>query len=259
MATGSLTAPARADRGRVEGQREETSYMNVSDAERWLSLLGGGALASYGLARGGLAGLALAVAGGSLVYRGATGHCPLYQSLGFSTAERHGPATSVPAARGVKVEKVMTINRSPEELYRFWRDFQNLPRFMRHLKSVEDHGGGRSHWVARGPMGSSVEWDAELHNERENELIAWRSLEGSEVDTAGSVHFTRAPGGRGTEVRVVLKYNPPAGKFGAAVARLFGEAPEQQIAEDLRCFKQLMEAGEVATTRGQPSCRESGG
>jgi uncharacterized membrane protein len=116
-------------------------------------------------------------------------------------------------------------------------------------------GEGRSHWVAKAPAGTTVEWDAEVYNEKENEMIAWRSLEGSQVDNAGSVHFTPAPGGRGTQVRVVLKYDPPAGVIGAAVARLFGESPAQQIDEDLRRFKQLMEAGEVATTTGQPSGR----
>jgi uncharacterized membrane protein len=126
---------------------------------------------------------------------------------------------------------------------------------MKHLESVKVTGGDRSHWVAKGPAGTSVEWDAEVYNEKENELIAWRSLEGSQVDNAGSVHFESAAGGRGTIVRVVLKYDPPAGKLGAVVARLFGESPAQQIDEDLRRFKQLMETGETATTEGQPSGR----
>jgi uncharacterized membrane protein len=148
----------------------------------------------------------------------------------------------------------MTINRSPQDLFNFWRNLENLPRFMRHLESVQNFGQ-RSHWVARGPLGVRVEWDAEIYRERPNEMIAWRSLEGADVDNTGSVHFTPAPVGRGTEVRVVLKYDPPAGKAGAAVAKLFGKAPEQQIREDLRRFKQLMEAGEVPTTEGQTSCR----
>jgi uncharacterized membrane protein len=121
---------------------------------------------------------------------------------------------------------------------------ENLPRIMRHLDSVKGTGGNRSHWVAKAPLGLSVEWDAEVHNQRPNELIAWRSLEGSQVDTAGSVHFRRTPGGRGTEIQVVLKYDPPGGKVGAGLARLLGESPEQQIEEDLRRFKQLMETGE---------------
>jgi len=188
------------------------------------------------------------------VYRGLSGHCNVYGSLGVSTAERHGPFTSVPAGQGVKVERTVTINRPAEDLYRYWRNFENLPSFMRHLESVTVNGN-RSHWVAKAPLGMSVEWDAEVHTDRRGEVISWRSLDGSEVDTAGSVHFTPAPGGRGTEVRVVLKYDPPAGTVGATLARWLGEAPEQQIAEDLDSFKRLMEAGGTAATRGQPAAR----
>jgi uncharacterized membrane protein len=197
--------------------------------------------------------MAAAVAGGSLLYRGLSGHCPLYSSLGVNTAH-HGPATTIPAGQGIKVDQTVTINKSREELYRFWRNLENLPRFMRHLESVRLQGN-RSHWVAKGPLGTHVEWDAETYNENPNEMIAWRSLEGADVDSTGSVHFTPAPAGRGTEVRVVLKYNPPAGKLGAAVAKLFGEEPQQQIRDDLRRFKQLMETGEIATIEGQTSCR----
>lgn len=230
------------------------SNVNVSDWERLLSGVGGGALALYGLSRRDLSGLALAIGGGLLVARGMTGHCECYQALGVSTAEKHGPATSVAAGHGVKVEKTVTINESPEKLYQFWRKLENLPQFMKHLESVTSNGN-RSHWVAKGPLGVKVEWDAEIINEQENELIAWKSLEGSTVDNAGSVHFTPSSSGRGTEVKVTLKYDPPAGKTGAFVARLFGKAPEQEIKEELRCFKQLMETGEIATTQGQTSCR----
>jgi uncharacterized membrane protein len=217
-----------------------------------VSALGGAALAVTGLMRGTGGGLALAALGGGLMYRGLTGHCPMYGSLGISTAGPEGRRASVEAGQGVKVEKAFTINRSPEQLYRFWRNLENLPCFMQHLESVKATGGNRSHWVAKGPMGMCVEWDAEIINERENELIAWRSLPGSDVDNAGSVHFRRLPAGRGTEVKVTLKYDPPTGSVGATLAKLFGEAPEQQIEEDLRRFKQQMEAGEIPTTAGQP-------
>jgi uncharacterized membrane protein len=228
-----------------------TPHDNVGSMERWLSVLGGGTLALYGLRRGTLGGLAAAVAGGSLVYRGLSGHCPLYSALGLRTARR-GPATTIPAGRGIKVEQTVTVNRSPEELYDFWRNLENLPRFMRHLESVQVEGD-RSHWVAKGPLGICVQWDAEIYNENPNEMIAWRSLEGADVDNTGSVHFTPAPPGRGTEVRVVLKYNPPAGKLGAGIAKLLGEDPKQQILDDLRRFRQLVEAGAIATTEGQMS------
>ncbi|TMC89174.1 MAG: SRPBCC family protein, partial [Chloroflexi bacterium] len=139
--------------------------------------------------------------------------------------------------------------------YRFWRNFENLPRFMEHLKSVTVIDNKHSHWVARAPAGTSVEWDAEIINERENELIAWRSVGDATIGNAGSVHFTPAPGGRGTEVKVVLEYDPPAGRAGVIMARLFGEEPDQQVREDLRHFKEIMEAGEIPTTEGQPSGR----
>jgi uncharacterized membrane protein len=235
----------------------QSQRTNVGETERWVSAIGGGALAIYGLTRGSFAGVALALAGAGLLYRGTTGHCYAYQAAGIDTtgAEGDNPNVSVRGGRGVKVEKSLTINRPAAELYKYWRNFENLPRFMNHLEEVRVTSDTRSHWVAKGPAGSSVEWDAEIYNEKENEMIAWRSLEGSQVDNAGSVHFTPAPGDRGTVLRVVLKYDPPAGVVGALVARLFGESPAQQIDEDLRRFKQLMEAGEVMTTKGQPSGR----
>ena len=190
--------------------------------------------------------------GGSLVYRGATGHCSLYQTLGVNTADQPGPATSVRAGHGVKVEESVTINRPVEDVYRFWRNFENLSRFMHYLDSVKDVGNNRSHWVARAPLGMSIEWDAELINDKPNDMIAWRSLAGSEVETAGSVHFRSLSFGRGTEVRVSLKYNPPAGKAGAAAAKLFGRSPQAEIREDLRNLKRILETGETPTISGQP-------
>jgi uncharacterized membrane protein len=157
----------------------------------------------------------------------------------------------------IRVAHAVTVNRSPEELYRFWRDFQNLPRFMKHLKSVRAIADRRSHWVAEAPAGTTVEWDADVTDDRPNELIAWRSLEGSDVDSVGSVRFERAPGGRGTIVRVEMRYSPPAGAVGATVARLLGKDPGRQIKDDLRRFKQILEAGEVITTEGQPAGRAS--
>lgn len=161
----------------------------------------------------------------------------LSQQSGMSgRARRSGP---------IGVREVITVNRPAEDLYRFWHDFENLPRFMSHLESVEVTGPGRSRWKAKAPAGMTVEWDAEVLEDRPNELIAWRSLEGADVDNTGSVRFVPAPSGRGTEVRVVLHYDPPGGPIGAWIAALFGEAPEQQIHDDLRLFKQVMETGEV--------------
>jgi uncharacterized membrane protein len=161
-------------------------------------------------------------------------------------------------ARGagvIRIAQSVTINRSPEEIYRFWRDLQNLPRFMKHLESVQATGDKRSHWVAKAPAGRTVEWDAEITEDRPNELIAWRSLEGADVDSVGYVRFERAPGGRGAIVKVEMRYSPPAGRFGATVAKLLGVGPEWKIKDDLRRFKQLMEVGEIITTEGQPAGR----
>jgi uncharacterized membrane protein len=141
--------------------------------------------------------------------------------------------------------EAVTIDRPPDELYRFWHNFENLPRFMNNLESVRVTGDRRSHWVAKGPAGTTVEWDAETIEDRPNELIAWRSLEGSEVENSGTVRFKPAPGNRGTEVEVEVEYNPPGGLLGAGVAKLFASAPEQLIKGDLYRFKQLMETGEV--------------
>ena len=124
---------------------------------------------------------------------------------------------------------------------------------MSHLESVQVLSPTRSHWVAKGPAGTQVEWDAEIITDMPNEVIAWRSLEGADVDNAGSVRFERAPGGRGTIVRVKMQYRPVGGTLGSAVAKLFGQAPEKQIKVDLYQFKQVIETGEVARTEGQPA------
>ena len=155
----------------------------------------------------------------------------------------------------VHVETSLIINESAEELYRHWRDFQNLPKFMTHLKSVQVLSPTRSHWVAQGPAGSAVEWDAEIISDKPHELISWRSLEGADVDNAGAVRFERAPGGRGTLVRVKMQYRTPGGKAGALVAKLLGQVPEKQVKVDLLRFKQFVETGEIARTDGQPAGR----
>lgn len=230
----------REDEWWRERGRRDARWHNVGPIERWASVLVGSGLTLVGLRRGAALGGLLASVGGSLVYRGATGHCPLYARFDMSTA-RGGTRDELGGRRGVHVTRSVTINRPLEELYRFWRDFSNLPRFLDHLESVRVIDGRRSHWVAKGPAGLQVSWDAEIIEDIPNDHISWRSLEGSQVTSAGSVHFTAHPAGRGTELRVRLQYNPPAGKVGAAVAWLLGEEPSQQIREDLRRLKQIME------------------
>src|SRR5690606_11247881 len=146
----------------------------------------------------------------------------------------------------------VVIERDAQELYNYWRQLSNLPRLIAHLETVEEKDSTLSHWTARDPFGREVEWEAEIHNETPGEMIAWRSLPESELDTAGSIHFKPLPHGRGTAVTLSLKYDPPAGRAGAAVARLLGSGVESELEVALRKFKQVMETGEFATTEGQP-------
>jgi uncharacterized membrane protein len=223
---------------------------NVSSPERWLAAGAGATLIGLGVA--GRTPLILSsMIGVGLILRAATGNCPAYQAVGVSTSDSTAENSVIAAGHGTRVQHSITISASAAELYRFWRDFENLPRFMTHLLDVDTTADGRSHWVAKGPLGLKFEWDAEIVTDVPNQVIAWRSEDGADVDTAGSVHFTELPHGRGTEVRVELKYDPPAGKLGTAIAKLIGHSPAAQIKADMRRFKQIVEAGEVATTRGQ--------
>jgi uncharacterized membrane protein len=218
---------------------------SISDSERWASIIGGSAMVLFGLQQRSLRGALMALAGGGLALHGAKGEKSLPEQV----------SEAVGLNKLIRVEKTVTINKPVAELYNFWHDFENLPRFMKHLQSVQVMDLRRSHWVAKAPMGQSVEWDADIINDQPNQLIAWASIEGADVDNSGFVRFQPAPGDRGTEVKVVLEYSVPGGAVTAALAKLFGEEPEQQIGDDLNRFKQLMEAGEIATTEGQPTCR----
>lgn len=219
---------------------------NISTIEQLISVGAGAALLAGGLARGRITGLLMGLAGGALIHRGVTGHCYGYDILGIDTAG-HSEATAVPAQQGFKFDRTISVNRPVGDLYRFWRDLENLPAVMRHLRDVRKTDGGKSHWVADAIGGGTIEWDAEIINERENELIAWKSLPGGDLDTAGSVHF-KPLGENRTQVSVTLKYNPPGGKLGATVASILGQGVEQKIAEDLRNFKQWMESGEIPSS-----------
>jgi uncharacterized membrane protein len=272
MIMAQSTAPTHTQGGEsVRGQSQLSAVakriagdVNVGQSERVISSVAGGALALAGIRMRSVPGALVAAVGGAMLFRGVTGHCPAYQSLGVNTAgDRHGAAASPEDyyTRGIHVEQALTIERTPWDLYEFWRNFTNLPQFMEHLESVTVIDDKRSHWVAKAPSiaGGKVEWDAEIINDEPNALIAWRSLENANVDNAGSVRFVPGPEGRGTEVRVVIDYIPPGGRFGSWVAKLFGEEPSQQIREDLRRFKRLMETGEIPTTQGQPRGDCSGG
>lgn len=214
------------------------SWRNISEAERWLSIGAGIALTVYGLTKR-RAGWVLAGFGAMLLHRGTTGHCHTYDALGISTAG--SDTRRVLGGRGgTIVEERIVVNRPVSEVYRFWRELENLPRFMTHLESVEQLTGTLSRWRAKGPAGTSVEWNAEIINEVPNQVIGWRSIEGSDVVSAGSVNFEERNGV--TRVRVRLQYSPPGGKVGDAVARLLGRDAATEIREDLRRFKEVIES-----------------
>jgi len=253
MTTGGRLGARGDGSAAVARRRWQAGHVNIDEGERWTSLVCGSLLLVFGLSRGGRTGALAALGGGALIYRAARGHSQLYEALGLDTAPTHvARVISLTTRRGVTVRRTVAINKPVEEVYAFWRDFENLPRFMRHLESVTCDGARRSHWVARAPAGRRVTWDAEIVDERPNELIAWRSLEDADVRNAGTVEFERGSAGRGTTIRVSLTYAPPGGKFAAVIAKLFGEEPGLQVRDDLRRLKQLMEAGELPTVDGQP-------
>jgi uncharacterized membrane protein len=221
---------------------------NLGQTERLFSLVGGGLVLLAALRRPSISTLPVALGGGYLLYRGLARQDPVYEALNIRRNDDGGK---------LLVRRSATINRPRAEVYAFWRNFENLPGFMEHLQSVtvaaEDDR--RSHWVTRAPLGQTVEWDAELVEEQAGELLAWRSLPGADVENEGRVEFRDALDGSGTIVDVTLEYRPPLGTPSVVVARLFGEQPWQQVRDDLRRFKQIMEAGEVPTIFAQTSGR----
>jgi uncharacterized membrane protein len=236
----------------TQQHKPQGSSINVGKNERWVSLLLGALITLRALRHPThRRNIGSSLVGGEMLYRGITGRCHFYSLLGVNRAViSKKAAVSVPHDHGIRVEKSTTIYRSPEVVYRYWRNFENLPRFMEHLEAVRVIDDTHSHWVAKAPAGRTVEWDAVIVNEKENELIAWRSLNNADVDNAGAVHFNRIPDDQGTEVRVVMEYAPPAGKLGALVAKLFGEEPNQQVEADLGRLKTLLETGEIPSTDG---------
>ncbi len=244
----ALTVHPFAENKALDSVRTALS-LNVPQPERIGSIAAGAGLALYGLSRKSLGGVLIAVLGGALIRRGATGHCGVYEKMGINSRQLN-TEKGVPGDKGIKVVKTITVARSPQEVYRYWRNLENLPRFMEHVESVRELDGRRSAWVVKGPLGHDVEWTAEIISDRDGEMISWESLPGAEVQNAGSVWFQPAGNG-GTEVKVALQYLPPAGIVGAAVAKIFGEAPEQQLEADLNRFKELIEAGAVEAASSQ--------
>lgn len=233
--------------------------VNVSMAERMGSIVAGAGMvgaAVYFVSRERpVTGTIVGIVGGILIQRGASGHCSMYEAMGVQTSDT--ARLSRRFAKPISIEESVVIDRSPEELYGFWRDFKNLPRVMRHLERVDVLDGERSRWIAQGPGGELIAWEARTTHDRPNELIAWETTENAQVPNRGSVRFRPASGHRGTIVEVMMEYTPPGGRIGVAVAKLFGREPSQEIREDLAWLKAQMEAGERPTVEGQPrgTCR----
>lgn len=271
----------RAPDGTIEltpGQPTEPTTaggLNVGNMERWASLAGGGALIARGLMKGGTRGIATAVIGGVLAQRGATGHCPVYGALGMNTASDEDGRTGLAGLSGlpglsglssltgslglgggtaaVEVRSVATVGRPADELYRFWRDPLNLPRFMTSLESVRPLDDRRAEWTLKPPVGPTIEFVAEITADEPGRRIAWRSEESAVVKHTGEVRFEEMPHDRGTAVRLTLDFSPPAGPIGAGIVKLFDGAMETQLRKDLKNFKMLIETGEIATIDGQPT------
>jgi len=214
---------------------QEHQGQNVGDMERKISAIAGGVLVATTLFRRTPLSIPLLIGGGYLLYRGLSGNDVFYRALKINRV-------SGESSNPIHVRHSEVIDRPVEEVYRYWRNLENLPLFMRHLDDVRAVDERRSHWVANAPLGAKVEWDAEIVKENRNNYLAWRSLPGADIQNRGRVDFKPARSGKGTEVRVEMEYRPPGGSVGAAVAKLLGEEPQVQIRDDLRRFKRIMEA-----------------
>ncbi|MHA6247563.1 SRPBCC family protein [Pontibacter sp. CAU 1760] len=212
-----------------------TSHLNVGNTERVASLVGGALMAYYGLKKTNAGGLLLAAAAAPLLFRGATGYCPLNDALGINTASDKDYSFDI--------TRSLTVQKPRHEVYQYWRQLENLPKFMEHLQEVRQLGPKESHWVARVPKGiGTVEWDASIIREEQDELIEWRSKPGADVDNAGEVRFSDAPNGQGTVVQATISYRPPVGVVGGKVAEYLNSDFERMVANDLQRFKHVIES-----------------
>ncbi len=223
----------------MEKTLQTRTPIDASDVEHIGALVTGGLLFLSGHRKGGFSGLLFKAAGLGLIYRGQQGYRRLYQAIGLDVSNK----PSGVGKQNVRVEAEVFVQKPREELYRIWRNLENLPVFMDHLVKVVELNDVESRWISRAPAGMIITWDARIINDVENELIAWESLEGSGVDNAGSVHFEDE--NDGTRIRVVFRYDPPADLFGAFVARMLGNDPQKQVQADLQRFKRIMEVGSV--------------
>lgn len=225
---------------------------NVTGAERWISILGGGALATAGARRGGAIGIVATFAGAALLARGVAGQDPVKRALSPTEfearyARRQGWATAATAGYAV------TIIRPRMEVYEFFRAFSNLPRFMENVTDIEEIDHERSRWTVKAPGGAEVTWISTVTEDEPGWRIAWEAEEGADVKNAGWVEFKDASSGRGTEVKAMIAYEPPFGQFGRIAAKITRVEPAIQARKDLKRLKMLLEAGEIATARINPA------
>jgi uncharacterized membrane protein len=237
----------------MEEHRAPQSDINVGQVERWASGIGGGFLVLQGLRRADFGGLALAILGGALAYRGISGHCQAYEALDINTAGKHRSDAEESIYHGQLVKHTQTINRTPSEIYDFLQIPANHARFNERVESVSRSDDGVWHWAFKGPFNSIWKFDSSRINEEPGRLIAWKSLPGGDIENAGSIRLAPVWDGRGTEVTLEVSYQPPAGTVGVAIAKMLGHDPNAQVREDLRRLKNLLETGEIPTVLGQPA------
>lgn len=231
-------------------RKEQSSSMD--DMQRWVSGIGGAALLFYGMRQSNAARLPLAALGAGLLFQGASGQNLLdYVPVVADVPVVRQLTNSEPTQ--LRIRKSVTIDRPAEELYNYWRDLSNLPNFMQHVKSVQDLGDGKSHWVVNVLNDMELEWDSKILQDRPNEMIAWETLPDAPLQNRGYVKFI--PTSRGTEVSVSIEYDPPGAAAGKLVGGMTKFIAEHQVKEEIRAFKMLMETGEILTTKGQPAAR----
>lgn len=237
----------------IDAAETELPSGNVGSLDRVISAVAGIAVVAYSVVKAVRSPwrAVFALAGAPLLARAIRGYSGLYDLLGVSSVHKKDQHSGAEPELSKYVEASETIQVAPLELYNFWKQFDNLPRFMEHLERVERLPDGGWRWVAKAPAGKDVEWEADVTQDISGRLIAWRSRPGSQIANEGTVEFVQAPGDRGTEVRVRLMYEPPAGSLGVLVARLFGEEPKQQITDDLMRLKRLIEIGEISNLGAQ--------
>lgn len=243
--------PTREDgRTRAIEERAATSVRHSGSlvgVDRWATLFGGGLLLAWGLRRGGLGGLLGLALGGSLAWAGAAGRAPSMIEALTATEEEERLARERGWSAAAATAASITVLKPAEELYRRWRDQPGLAGILGHVDAIEAIDATRSRWTVHAPGGRTVSWVSRITEDEPGRRIAWETEPGADVRSAGWVEFSPAPGKRGTEVKALIVYEPPAGQLGRNVARLFREEPGVQLRDDLRRFKQEMETGGAAT------------